>query len=172
MGKEVWQGCIWSPRLFNFDVEATVHGPTELDMTERLSTAQSESESCSGVSNSLRPHGLYSPWNSPGQNTGVGSLSLIQGIFQTQRSNPGLPHCRQILHQLSHKGSPDGVGHSEKGELQTAWHEAAWTSTLKPQFLFSFPNFYKELTRRKAKTLISLLFVTFALISGSHTNPN
>ena len=47
-----------------------------------------------------------SPWNSPGQNTGVGSLSLLQGIFPTQGSNPGLPHCRQILYQLSHKGSP------------------------------------------------------------------
>ena len=51
----------------------------------------------------LRPHGLYSPWNSPGQNTGVGSLSL-QGIFPTQGLNPGLPHCKQILYQLSHKG--------------------------------------------------------------------
>ena len=47
-----------------------------------------------------------SPWNSPGQNTGVGSLSLLQGIFPTQGSNPGLPHCRQILYQLSCKGSP------------------------------------------------------------------
>ena len=45
-------------------------------------------------------------WNSPGQNTGVGSLSLLQGIFSTQGSNPGSPHCRQILYQLSHKGSP------------------------------------------------------------------
>ena len=54
----------------------------------------------------LRPHGLYSLWNSPGQNTGVGSLSLLQGIFPTQGSNPGLLHCRQILYQLSHKGSP------------------------------------------------------------------
>ena len=52
------------------------------------------------------PHGLYRPWNSPGQNTGVGSHSLLQGIFPTQGSNPGLPHCRQILYQLSHKGSP------------------------------------------------------------------
>ena len=52
------------------------------------------------------PHGLYSPWNSPGQNTGVGSLSLLQGIFPTQGLNPGLWHCRQILYQLSHKGSP------------------------------------------------------------------
>jgi len=47
-----------------------------------------------------------SPWNSPSQNTGVSSLSLLQGIFPTQGLNPGLPHCRQILYQLSHKGSP------------------------------------------------------------------
>ena len=65
-----------------------------------------ESKSCSVVSDSLQPHGLYSPWNSPGQNTGVGSLSFLQGIYPTQGSNPGLPHCRQILYQLSHKGSP------------------------------------------------------------------
>ena len=66
----------------------------------------SASESCSVVSDSLRPHGLHSPWNSPGQNTGMGSLSLLQGIFPTQGSNPGLSHCRRILYQLSHKGSP------------------------------------------------------------------
>ena len=46
-----------------------------------------------------------SPWNFPGQNMGVGSLALLQGIFPTQRSNLGLPHCRQILYQLSHRGS-------------------------------------------------------------------
>ena len=45
------------------------------------------------------------PWNSLGQNTGVGRLSLLQGIFPTQGSNPGLPHCRWIIYQLSHKGS-------------------------------------------------------------------
>ena len=65
-----------------------------------------ESESRSVMFHSLRPHGLYSPWNSPGQNTGVGSLPLLQGIFLTQGSNPGLPHCRHIRYQLSHKGSP------------------------------------------------------------------
>ena len=65
-----------------------------------------ESESCSAVSNSLRPHGLYSQWNSPDQNTGMGSLSLLLGIFPTQGSNQCLPHCRRILYQLSHKGSP------------------------------------------------------------------
>ena len=53
----------------------------------------------------LRPHGLYSPWNSLGQNTGVGSLSLLQGIFPIQGSNRCLLHCRWILYQLSHKGS-------------------------------------------------------------------
>ena len=63
------------------------------------------SESRSVMSDSLRPLGLYSPWNSPGQDTGVGSLSLLQGIFPTQGSNPGLPHCRQTLYQLSHKGN-------------------------------------------------------------------
>ena len=66
----------------------------------------SQSEHCSVVSDSLRPHELYSSCNSPGQNTGVGSLSLLQGIFPTQGSNPGLPHCRRILYQLSYEGSP------------------------------------------------------------------
>jgi len=56
----------------------------------------------------------YSPWNFPGQNSpgqkaGAGSLSLLQGIFPTQELNPGLPHCRQIIYPLSHKGSPQGI---------------------------------------------------------------
>ena len=55
---------------------------------------------------SLTPWRPYSPWNSPGQNSGVGSFFLLQGIFLTQGLNPGLPHCRRILYQLSHKGSP------------------------------------------------------------------
>ena len=58
------------------------------------------------MSDSLRSRGLYCPWNSPGQDTGAGSLSLLQGIFPTQGSNPGLLHCRWFLYQLSHKGSP------------------------------------------------------------------
>ena len=59
-----------------------------------------ESESRSVMSN------FVTPWNSPGQNTRVGSLSLLQGIFPTQIPNPGLLHCRWILYQLSHQGSP------------------------------------------------------------------
>ena len=46
---------------------------------------------------------LYSPWNSPDQNTGVGSRSLLQGIFPTQGSNPGLLNYRWILYQLNHR---------------------------------------------------------------------
>ena len=56
----------------------------------------SESESRSVVSTSLRPHRLNSPWNSPGQNTGVGSPSLLQGIFPIQGSNPG-PHTAAVF---------------------------------------------------------------------------
>ena len=75
----------------------------------------SESESHSVMSDSLWPHGLYSPWNSLGHNTGVGSLSLLQRIFPNQGSKPGLLHCRQILYQLSHQGSHMGIlARSEK----------------------------------------------------------
>ena len=68
------------------------------------------SKSCSVVSNSLQPCGLeparlLCPWDSLGKHIGVGSLSLLQGIFPTQVSNPGLPHCRRILSCLSHQGA-------------------------------------------------------------------
>ena len=71
----------------------------------------SSSVSCSVVSNSLRPHGLQPtwllcPWNSPGENTGVGCHFLLWAIFRTQGSNLGLLHFRQILYHLSHQGSP------------------------------------------------------------------
>ena len=54
-------------------------------------------ESRSVMSNCLWVHGLHSPWNSPGQKTGVGSFSLLQGTFSTQGSNPGLPHWGGFL---------------------------------------------------------------------------
>ena len=56
---------------------------------------------CSPPGSSLRG-------NSPGKNTGVGCQALLQGIFPTQGSNADLPHCRQILYQLSYQGSPNG----------------------------------------------------------------
>ena len=134
---------------------AAVHGVTESDMTERLSTAQwvrqvskslhpclspSSSSGPPHLSSKLLDHLItvfpvfvflslvlivkwsevkvaqlcltlcdsmdYSLWNSPGQNTGVGCLSLLQGIFPTQGSNQGLLSCRWILYQLSYQRSP------------------------------------------------------------------
>ena len=71
-----------------------------------VTRSESQSASLSVVSHSLRPHGLHSPWDSPGQNTGVGTLSLLQGSFPTQESNSGLLHSWLILFQLSYHRSP------------------------------------------------------------------
>ena len=73
---------------------------------------ENESESHSVMSDSFQTHELYSPWHSPGKNTGVGIHFLLQRILQTQELNPGLPHCRQILYQLSHKE-----------DIKTGWKE-------------------------------------------------
>ena len=73
-------------------------------------------QSCQTLCNHL---GLNSPWNSPGQSTGVGSLSLLQGIFPTQGSNPVLQHCSRILYQLSHKGRPGASEHSSNSKKES-----------------------------------------------------
>ena len=65
-------------------------GVAEVTEVQRPFFEEGESESCSVMSDFATPHGLYSPWESPGQNTGVGSLSLLQGIFPTQGLNSGL----------------------------------------------------------------------------------
>ena len=88
-----------------------------------------ESESVSVVSDSLRPHGLSMEFSR--QNTGVGSHSLLQGIFPTQGSNPGLPHCKQILYQLSHKGSPRilewvAYSFSSRSSWPRNWTRVSW----------------------------------------------
>ena len=104
--------CCWNSILLKSNSLPTLSPePEQVNLDEGKSKIRSAglpyftlmtiSENCSVVSDSLQPHGLYSPWNSPGQNTGVGNLSLLQGIFPTQGSNPGLPHCRQILYQLN-----------------------------------------------------------------------
>ena len=85
--------------LFVFNTKPTVAG-----FYEKVNV------SCSVVSDSLPPHGLWPsilhPWDSPGKNTGVGCLSLLQGIFLTQGSNLSLLHCRQFLYRLSPGRSP------------------------------------------------------------------
>ena len=59
------------------------------------------------------PPGSSAHGHSPSKNTGVGCHALLQGIFPTQGSNPGLPHCRRILCRLNHQGSPPGIGQVE-----------------------------------------------------------
>ena len=71
------------------------------------------------MSESLRPHGLYSPWNSLLQNAGGGRLSRLQVILLTEGSNPGLPHCGRILYQLSHKENPSPFHYREVSGQQT-----------------------------------------------------
>ena len=103
----IWGLPWWSSgKESPFECSNSDWGSKILDWGAEIPYAACESESRSVTSDSLQPHGLYSPWNSPGQNTRVGSLSRLQGIFPTQGSNPDLPHCRHILYQLSHKGSP------------------------------------------------------------------
>ena len=96
-GKFFCHWITWEAPLKNEDYELKEPALSQVKQTE------SESESHSVVSDSLQPHGLYSPWNSPGQNTGVGSLSLLQGIFLIQELNRNLLHCRQILYQLNYE---------------------------------------------------------------------
>ena len=110
-GRLVFNGhrvSIWSSEMILEMVSVTAAQPCECAHRHRTGHLKMvESESRSVVPDSLRPHRLYSPWNSPGQDTGVGSLSLLQRIFPTQESNPGLLHFGRILYQLNYQGSPD-----------------------------------------------------------------
>ena len=90
-------------RLFGCSVKSDSLPPHGLQHTRLPCPSPSPvkwSENLSVASDSLWPHGLYNPWNSPGQSTGLGSLSLLQGIFPTQGLNPGVLNCRQILLKL------------------------------------------------------------------------
>ena len=99
--EEISEDSYSKPSIYRCESKAQWDFPMTFQPMEGV-ICSSESESGSIVSNSLQPHRLYSP----GQNTGAGSLSLLQVIFPTQGSNPGLPQCRWILYQLSHKRSP------------------------------------------------------------------
>ena len=106
--QEYWSGLPY-PSLGHLPNPGTeLRSPTlQSDSLPSEPPGNPQIESRSVMSNSLRTNELYSPWNSLGQNTGVGYLSLLQGIFPTQGLKPGLLHCRRILYQLSHKGSPE-----------------------------------------------------------------
>ena len=101
--KDMSMNKLWETVKVREAWRAAVHGVTKSwTWLSDWTTTTNACENHSVVSNSLQAHGLgparlLCPWNSPGKNTGVGSHSLLQGIFPTQGSNPGLPYCRQIL---------------------------------------------------------------------------
>ena len=79
----------------------------------------------------LQPARLLCPWNSPGKNPGVGSHSLLQGIFLTQGSTPGLPHCREILYHLSHQGNYTSIKNKNKAKFcQKRTEKCTWLMLL------------------------------------------
>ena len=79
-----------------------------MDLVYLLAMLCLVAQSCLTLCDSMdcTPPGSSNHGDSPGKNTGVGCYALLQGIFPTQGSNLGLPHCRWILYHLSHQGSP------------------------------------------------------------------
>ena len=137
------------------------------------------SVSHSVVSSSLQPQGLYParllcPWNSPGKNIGVHCHSLLQGIFPTQGSNPGLQHCRHILFHLSHQGSPQydiwKSGYSTyTGDLRMQFLGFIWSQnspSLKCKLWFFCPE---KCTDAKASLVCLWLQESHSL--GAHPQP-
>ena len=107
--------CILPDLFLSFNTHMYIHRKCYCFL---IFSNTNESESRSVVSDSLRSQGLYSPWNSPGQNPGVGSPSLLQGIFPTQWLNPDLPHCRRILLPAEPQGKPKNTGVGSLSLLQ------------------------------------------------------
>ena len=103
---------------------------------------------------------FVTPRNSPGQNTGVGSLSLLQGIYPIQGSNPGLPHCRQILYQLSHQGSPK----SETQSVFTPITSVPNTNRFNKYFRLNIPNLPARKSGKIAQAGFKVLLYSFTLI--------
>ena len=85
---------------------------------QNLETEEQSKVKDAVMSNSLWPHDLYSPRNSPGQNTGVGSLFLLQGIFPTQGLNPGLPHLQADSLPAEPQANPKNTGMGSLSLLQ------------------------------------------------------
>ena len=100
-----WESCCWNPLNLGAYF-AMVHYKCKRNQTRYLLAPEIENDHTHNSIRDMRISKLYSPRDPPGQNAGVGSHSLLQGIFPTQGSNPGLPNCRRILYQLSHQGSP------------------------------------------------------------------
>ena len=120
----------------------------------------------------LQMNGLHSPWNSPGQNTRVGSFSLPQRIFPTQGSNPGLPHCRVILYQLNHNDSLlNSMDHSKVMKLSCCttrcpWFVCSWVYTHIYNCHWSpFSVLYNVITETRFKFVLNTSFSFFLCLS-------
>ena len=96
----------------NSSILSLLYGPTLTSLHE------SESERCSAMSDSLQPHALYSPWNSPGRNTGVGSLWLLQGNLPNPGIEPRSPTLQVDSLQAEPQGKPKNTGVGSLSLLQ------------------------------------------------------
>ena len=114
------------------------------------------------------PHVL---WNSPGQNTGLGSLSLLQGIFPTHGSNPVLLHCRKILYQLSHKGSPRVLECAAYPFSSRSFWPRNWTgvSCIADRFFMNWA--IREVQLWQSPKITAVLFRIVALFSPNTFRP-
>ena len=90
------------------DLTLPMNGPSLEEVQENESSLCLVDQLCPTLCDLMdcSPPGSSCLWDFPGKNTGVGCHALLQGIFPTQGSNPGLQHCGQTLYHLSHQGSP------------------------------------------------------------------
>ena len=100
--KAIW----WKNKISRINTEKEIKLSFFFFFFAELKVKVRVTQSCPTLCNPMNYGFPYSPWNFQGENTVVCSLSLLQGIFLTQGLNPGLPHCRWILCQLSHKRNP------------------------------------------------------------------
>ena len=122
-------------------------------------------ESCSVVSDSLWPHGLHGPRNSPGQNTGVGGQSLLQGIFPTQWSNPGLPHCRRILYNKMELGKLSPLSVAEFPHLWN-WDDNKTSLMVLLWLNKSIRKVLHESTQMLAKVGITIVLLILTVVTS------
>ena len=103
-------------------------------LRQPLAVLRLVAQSCPTLYNPIdcSPPGFSIQGDSPGQNTGVGCHALLQGIFLTQGSNPGLLHCRQILYRLSHLGSCIPSNHPGRGLQESESVSLSVVSTVTP----------------------------------------
>ena len=156
----------------NRDTFYTVGGNEKQDS---LHTEQYESESHSVMAYSLGPQQLGRiPWNSPGLNTGVGSLSLLQGIFPTQGWNPGLPHCRQILLPGQPQGKPKNTGVDSLSLLQQIFPTQELNKVLPALQLYqlSYQRSHRTVQRSLEKLKIKLPYDPAILLLGMFLEKN